>query len=322
MGSLVVSVHLLFVLLLLFALALFLEGLWIAWLHRIKAAQVLKAYGPQRHLEAKRGTPTMGGVLFPVTFCIGCLLACPLMEIRTGELGLFLLFPLAVTAIGLLDDVIKFRRHSSEGLRSLQKLAFQILVCLPWAFWISFDRGLYLWPGMALPGGVAVPLLLFLSLGAVNAVNITDGLDGLASGAFALSMVAGALLFGGPWRVICLLAATLSLAFLWHNGHPAKVFMGDVGAHFLGGLLIALCVHAQWTLALFPLGFLFGVEALSVVIQLTSLRTRGKKIFLMSPIHHHFELLGWKETEIVLRFWIIHILGMAFLFTFVLGWVR
>ena len=260
----------------------------------------------------------MGGVVFPLVFSIGMVLVRPIVDISNKELLIFVFFPIAVAFIGLLDDGIKFIRHSSEGLRSLQKLFFQILFCLPWVVAIGFGRGLSLWPGKVIPCGLSVPILLFLAVGTLNAVNITDGLDGLASGAFSISMIAGASFFKGPWSILCILAAAVSLAFLWHNGHPAKVFMGDVGAHFLGGLLISLCVHAQWVILIFPLGFIVGIEAISVVIQLLSIGLRKKKVFLMSPIHHHFEMMGWSETEIVLRFWLVHLLGMALLFGFIL----
>ncbi|MDD4364231.1 MAG: phospho-N-acetylmuramoyl-pentapeptide-transferase [Synergistales bacterium] len=296
-----------------FIIAVLLQETWIHFLKRIKAAQTLKSYGPKRHLESKKGTPTMGGVLFPITFALGAFLVCRPLGLSGQELLLLFSLPTAVALIGFIDDWLKFKRTSSEGLRSLQKLSLQILFSLPWTLWICLGRKFYLWPDVALSPWLGVPLLLFLTVGVLNAVNITDGLDGLASGAFALSMGGGACLLGNPWATLCFCGAVTVLAFLWHTGYPAKVFMGDVGAHFLGGLLITLCVLSDRTVALFPLGFLFGLEALSVVIQLVSIWVRGKKVFLMSPIHHHFELKGWSETEIVTRFWLIHFVGMTFL---------
>ncbi|QTX33715.1 phospho-N-acetylmuramoyl-pentapeptide-transferase [Aminithiophilus ramosus] len=311
-------IRLIFASLLTFCAAVFLQGYWIRCLLRLNVSQTLKAYGPQRHLETKKGTPTMGGIVFPFAFFIGLVLARPIIDLTDSELFLVLFFPTAMAIIGLVDDGMKFMRHSSEGLSSLQKLTLQIFFCFPWALLVSFGEGLSLWPGQVFSAGISVPILLFMSVGVLNAVNITDGLDGLASGAFSISMIAGAFFFKTPWMVLSVIAAAVSLAFMWHNGHPAKIFMGDVGAHFLGGLLIVLCVRSQWTIALFPLGFIFGIEAISVVIQLFSIWVRKKKIFLMSPIHHHFELLGWNETEIVLRFWLLHLLGMVFLLGLIL----
>ncbi len=296
-----------------FVIAVVLQGAWIYFLRRIKAAQTLKSYGPKRHLESKKCTPTMGGALFPISFALGVFLVYRPLGLLRQEVLLLFSLPTAVALIGFIDDWLKLKRTSSEGLRSLQKLSLQIFFSLPWVLWICLGRGFYLWPDVAFSPWLGVPLLLFLTIGVLNAVNITDGLDGLASGAFALSMLGGACLLGNPWSILCSCGAVTVLAFLWHNGYPAKVFMGDVGAHFLGGLLITLCVLSDRTATLFPLGFLFGLEALSVVIQLLSIRTRGKKVFLMSPIHHHFELKGWSETEIVTRFWLVHLLGMTFL---------
>jgi phospho-N-acetylmuramoyl-pentapeptide-transferase len=147
----------------------------------------------------------------------------------------------------------------------------------------------------------------------MNAVNITDGLDGLAAGSCAISF-AGMLFWlrpAGASGAACVTALALAAGFLWHNAHPARVFMGDVGSHFLGGLLVTLCILSEQALLVIPFGFIMGIEAFSVLIQIFTIRCLGKRVFKMSPVHHHFELAGWSETQVVTRFWLIHAVGMT-----------
>lgn len=299
-----------------FATALFLQGKWIDWMHRFHLGQAIKEYGPKAHLK-KRGTPSMGGVvaLLLVPFTVGAVFFCdPSMP---SDMAKIWSYPVLVAAIGLLDDVLKHRSKSSEGLRSLQKLLLQIAVTVPWACFIA-KEGLYLTPNEIISAIYGVPLLVFLGVGIQNAVNVTDGLDGLAGGSIAISLASIVLLASSALTAIpnvVVVSASVGLglisAFLWHNANPAELFMGDVGAHFWAGVLIGLCVTARFFVLIFAVGFIFGIEIITVAIQILAIRKFHRKIFKMSPLHHHFELVGWKETTIVTRFWLVHLAGIV-----------
>ncbi len=294
----------------LFALSLFLQRLWISWMRRLKIGQAIKKYGPAAHMK-KAGTPNMGGVvaLFVLPFAVACAAFVGLADFK--DLAGLWLYPVLAAMVGLLDDGLKFRSNSSEGLRSLQKLLLQIVVTLPLAIWVA-ARGVSLLPGWELRALYAVPFLLFLGVGIQNAVNVTDGLDGLAGGAVAISLVAVLLLFRTNAVIVsAAVGLAILMAFLWHNANPAALFMGDVGAHLWGGFLISICVAADSLLLIFPIAFLFGIEMVTVTMQIVAIRRFGCKIFKMSPLHHHFELSGWGETKIVTRFWLAHTVGMA-----------
>lgn len=289
-----------------------LQRRWITKMRAMKIEQVTKLYGPAWHEELKTGTPTMGGAVFPFVFVVSAaagVFLTPFSDIHV--IAKIAAYPLLAAAVGFADDWLKYARHSSDGLKSVQKLVLQVLITVPWALWITNDT-LWLLPSIALPRCPAILLLIFAGVGLQNAVNVTDGLDGLASGSVLISLL-GALSFlgGDPSVVICIgAAAGICMGFLWHNSFPASVFMGDVGAHFFAGLLLSLCVVSGAFLFVIPISFIFGAEILSVALQILSIRGFGKKVFLMSPIHHHFEMLGWRETVIVARFWIVHAAGM------------
>ena len=294
-----------------------LQRLWIKRMHSMKIEQMTKLYGPAWHEKTKMGTPEMGGVVFiPVLLAALALAAFLVPGMDARRMLRMVSYPVLAAAVGLLDDWLKYRRHSSDGLKSLQKLFLQIAVTVPWAMWV-LDGPFYLLPGIELPWTAAVLLVSFTGVGFQNAVNVTDGLDGLAAGCSFFSLIGaflGGLAFAGAEPVYVLTLASgmgIALGFLWHNANPASVFMGDVGAHFFAGLLLSLCVNAGVFILIVPIGFLFGIEIISVAIQIVAIRKFKRKVFLMSPIHHHFEMLGWKETQIVTRFWIIHITGMA-----------
>jgi len=294
-------------------LEIFLQSRWIRALNRRQVTLAQKAYGIQSHMETKSSTPSMGGIVFIAAALASIPLAGGFSDAAPGELGLFWFFPILSAAVGFADDWIKFSRKSSEGFPSLYKLAAQLLIVLPWVMWIVLSRGISLWPGIVLSPWLAVPLAAFLAIGMLNAVNVTDGLDGLAAGACVISMT-GALLWL-PLRGSAFYGAVTGLAlcaaFLWHNAYPAKVFMGDVGSHFIAGLIVSTAIHGDCLIALIPLGFVYGLEILSVSAQLTAIYGFKKKVFLMSPVHHHFELLGWSENHIVTRFWLVHGAGLA-----------
>lgn len=318
---------------------IFLQNWWIKVMHKEKIEQVTKLYGPAWHEKTKLGTPTMGGVVFAAV----ALLCVPVVMLWMWQSGAFLFipredsifdwwkfwatlsnsaailsYPILAGAVGFADEWLKYRRHSSDGFTSKQKLALQILVTLPWAAWMYFYVG-YADIGVMRSFVVFAAVVTFIGVGLQNAVNVTDGLDGLAAGcslvtfiallpltAFCAGMSTSAVLYN-------LMAIALCLGFLWHNCNPASVFMGDVGAHFLAGLMLSLCICSGAVFYIIPVCFFFGVEICSVAIQIVAIRKFHRKVFKMSPIHHHFEMSGWKETQIVTRFWIIHLIGVVIL---------
>ena len=289
-----------------------LQALWI-WVQRsgiIKIFQEQKSYGPMIDVEKKASTPSMGGIVFIVISVLLCLSG-------TADYKIWL-FAIACGAVGLIDDVLKLFSHSSEGFSSLRKLTLQIIISSIYAVFVSINYDINFWGGNLSPVWVSIPLIIFLSVGLQNAVNVTDGLDGLAAGTASLSLAAIAIfMYTLNYNVAAALG--MVIGFLWHNSCPAKVFMGDVGSHFLAGLLFALILFNGSILLLLPFSFLFGVEIITSAIQILSIRKFKRKIFKMAPLHHHFQLLGWKETLIVNRFYIVHILGMAILYAILSG---
>lgn len=288
----------------LFACEVAAQRSWIGWMRRRHVSQVQKCYGTHIDEEVKAKVPSMGGVVF-LLIGSGMLISSIL---RGDSLGMaFWSYPLLSALVGLADDLLKFRGRSSEGLRSLQKFALQVVTTLLWFALLAADGVV-----PALLGGCSIghwiwPLALFFAVGVQNSVNVTDGLDGLAAGGCLVSF--GVLMYLSPDPYYGAVAGiAVSLGFLWHNCHPAKVFMGDAGAHFLAGLMASCAFTGKGVLVLVPAAAGFGIEMLSVVIQLIAIHGWGKKVFRMSPIHHHFQLLGWPEDRIVIRFWIIHAL--------------
>lgn len=276
-----------------------------------------KWYGLASHI-GKSSTPSMGGLvalgLVPFAVAAACLTGAA--ELR--EMAHIWIYPVLAAAVGLADDVLKHRAKSGDGFTSLQKLLLQVAVTLPWAWWAS-SGGVYLMPWLPVPRGYAFVLLSFLGVGILNAVNVTDGLDGLAGSAMILSLCGVALLSGeNAARVSSVTGIAILAAFLWHNAYPAELFMGDVGAHLWGALLLSLCAQSRFLALVIPLAFLFGVEIITVAVQIFAIRGFGKKVFRMSPLHHHFELCGWKEPKIVARFCLAHLAGMAALLIFLL----
>lgn len=293
-------------------LEILLQRFWIARMRELKIRQVTKLYGPSWHDKTKAGTPTMGGVVFPPALLLVLLVNYFMVHaLSFGDIVRILSYPLLAAAVGFTDDWIKHSRRSSDGISSLQKLALQIIITVPWAVWM-LPSGLSLWPGAVIPGFAGVAVLTFVGVGLQNAVNVTDGLDGLATGCASISFFAALCVFCHDIYTFAPAAAALGicLGFLWHNANPASVFMGDVGAHFLAGLMVTVCVMSGSFIYVIPLGFMFGLEIISVAIQIAAIRGFKKKVFLMSPMHHHFEMLGWSETQIVTRFWIMHLVGL------------
>lgn len=297
-------------------------------LHRLRFGQRVRSDGPVRHLQ-KTGTPTMGGVMFLIGAVAGVGVVAVLPGVsRIGwEEGLaVLLVTLGFGAVGFLDDFFKIAYKRPMGLRAREKLVIQALiaVALALAAVFVFDRGTDLpvpFSGLFVPGGYILELgwwlflgfTLFVLLGTANAVNLTDGLDGLAAGVFVVAAVALgviALVMDKTWVAVVMGALVGGcIGFLCFNYYPAHVFMGDTGSLALGGGLGAAAVVTRSELFLVIIGGVFVVETLSVIIQVISYQLTRRRVFRMSPLHHHFELGGWSETRVVNVFWV---LGLVF----------
>lgn len=294
-----------------FLLGLLLQRVWIGVQRRWSVGQAQKSYGVGIDVEIKAATPPMGGCVF----LFMALLA--LLATWGSEALVFWSLPIAGGAIGLVDDGMKFFRKSSEGFRSLAKLKVQLVVCGAWALVVHLRGGLALWSGIPGPVWLVFPLAILGVSGMMNAVNITDGLDGLAGGCFLIALGALAFLLpsdGSGFNALAMvLLFAMASSFLFYNLHPARTFMGDTGAHFLGGALAALCVMNGRLLALIPVGFLFGVELLSSAVQIFTIRKLNRRVLLMAPLHHHFQRLGWDETSVTMRFWLVQAVGSLWL---------
>lgn len=292
-----------------FIIALIAGPVFIPVLRRLKFGQSIRQEGPERHY-AKAGTPTMGGVII----LLGLIISALLFASSSAEVWLALFITIGHGLIGFLDDFIKVVLKRSLGLKARQKLAGQIIMAVALAYIgsVYFGRGTDLWIPLV---GVNVDfgplyyvLIFFVLVGTTNAVNLTDGLDGLAAGTTVMAALAYAAIaasFGKPDLAIFSVAlAGACLGFLKYNSHPAKIFMGDTGSLALGGALASVAVLTKTELLLVIVGGVFVVEALSVIIQVISFKSTGRRVFRMSPIHHHFELGGWSETRVVTVFWL------------------
>ena len=303
----------------------------IDYLREFQVNQMIRDDGPEAHLQ-KTGTPTMGGLLILFSTTFSCLLWA---RFDNPYFWIVIFVTLSYGCIGFLDDYLKITRKSHHGLAGKYKLGLQLIV--------GALVGLYLWHDPAFKTTLAVPFfknlkpelgLLYIPFaalviaGASNAVNLTDGLDGLAIGPVMIAgttylffaylaghlklaqylqipYIAGA----GELSVVCGAMLGAGMGFLWYNAYPAEVFMGDVGSLALGGLLGAVAVVTKHEIVLAIVGGVFVVEAASVIIQVAYFKmTGGKRIFRMAPIHHHFELAGWPEPKVIVRFWIISVI--------------
>jgi len=339
--------------------AMFLALVFGPWLIRrlreLQIGQFIREEGPQGH-KKKAGTPTMGGVLIVLSTAVPVLLWA---DLRNAFVLVALFALLAFAAIGFIDDYAKVSKQQNLGLTAKRKFSLQILISLivgasllvlatysaystqlvlpffkrmhPDLVIHSLINSKHFWPFAFLPFLVFVAIVI---AGASNAVNLTDGLDGLAIGCTVIA--AGALTVltyvssnyrwasyleiqyiprVGELTVFCGALVGASLGFLWYNAHPAEVFMGDVGSLSLGGTLGVIAVIIKQEVLLFFVGGVFVIEALSVILQVGSFKLRGKRIFRMAPIHHHFELLGWSESKVIVRFWIAALVFALFALT-------
>lgn len=279
-------------------------------LHKLKFGQSIREEGPKSH-QAKSGTPTMGGIMIILAIVIATVAAAPL----TPAVLLALFITLGHFVLGFLDDYIKVVKKRNLGLKAKQKMLGQILIAIVTMIVGTRVLGIdtTIWIPIAdinLDIGIGYYfLVLFVLVGTSNAVNLTDGLDGLASGTVAIASGAYALVcyMTGHFdlALFCVAMMMACLAFLRFNAHPAKVFMGDTGSLALGSAIAAVGILTHTEILLAVIGFVFVCEALSVIIQVISFKTTGKRVFRMSPIHHHFELGGWKETKVVFVFWMV-----------------
>lgn len=301
----------------------------IRWLKTV-GGQPIRDDGPESHLVSKKGTPTMGGLMMLFSVTISTLLWA---NISSGYVWVALLVTLGYGLIGFSDDYLKVSKKNTKGLSGKLKLFFQFAIAAGAAYWVTQLAPSSLHAHLAFPfikdwmlnlGMLYIPFAMLVMVGASNAVNLTDGLDGLAivpimiaAACFALiSYLVGNAVFAeylqiynvpgtGELAVFCCAMIGAGLGFLWYNAPPAMVFMGDTGSLAFGGALGAIAVITKHELVLAIIGGLFVVEALSVMIQVASFKLTGKRVFRMAPIHHHYEKLGWKESTIVIRFWII-----------------
>lgn len=296
------------------ALTLVLVPYLIQTLVWLGAGKQIRAEGPASHLS-KAGTPSMGGVIFVgVTVLLGSLFLAG----KDSGVAVLLTLVTATMLLGIVDDLLSSARYRRGGLRARPKLAWQSGIAAGAVLLQYLGPGL---PPQKIPGfgslsatWVIGPLAVLAIVAATHAVNLTDGLDGLAGSTTSVALAAFAVIayHQGQESVgtLCLIALGAVIGFLWYNVHPARLFMGDAGSLALGSLLGGLALVTGQIVALIPIGTVFVAETLSVIIQVTYFkRTGGKRIFRMSPIHHHFEALDWPETQIVQRFTLIGVLG-------------
>ena len=283
-------------------------------LHKLKFGQSIREEGPKSH-QAKSGTPTMGGIMIILGITIGTLVAAPL----STEILLALFIMLGHFVLGFMDDYIKVVKKRNLGLKARQKMLGQIIIAVVTMIIgtqsLGIDTSVWV-PVLNISVNIGIGsyfLLLFVMVGTSNAVNLTDGLDGLASGTVAIAASAYAVVclkMGHPdLAIFCAAIVAACVAFLRFNAHPAKVFMGDTGSLALGGAMAAVGILTHTEVLLAIIGFVFVCEALSVIIQVTSFKTTGKRVFRMSPIHHHFELGGWSEWKVVFVFWTVGLIA-------------
>jgi phospho-N-acetylmuramoyl-pentapeptide-transferase len=286
----------------------------IPWLRRLKAGQSIKEDGPTWHMS-KQGTPTMGGIMFIIAMAVATLL-CSIPDMKSGDFGALYvyLFALIFGIIGFIDDFMKVKYHKNEGLTAIQKFLLQLaaaillIVLLRNEGYLSTELYIpFFNVSWHLPLVVYLVLAAFIIVGCVNSVNLTDGVDGLATGVtipVGLFFTVAAVLM--KYTELGVLAAALVGglgAFLIYNFHPAKVFMGDTGSLFLGGMVCGLAFALDIPLILILVGIVYICETLSDIIQVTYFKlTHGKRIFKMAPLHHHFEMCGWSEEKLFFVF--------------------
>lgn len=315
----------------------FILGPWlIERMRRIKLGQYIREEGPKSH-QQKAGTPTMGGILINIAILIPTIMWA---DIRNPYIWIVLFVTFAYGTIGFIDDYLKLAKKRSLGLTAKQKFTMQFAVALLAGLAIAYLPSIHnnYSTTITFPffkpellkidlGWLYIPFIMIIIVGCSNAVNLTDGLDGLAIGSALIAAATYTILTyaaghfriadylriawvpqTGELAVFCGAMVGAALGFLWFNAHPAEIFMGDVGSLALGGAIGTIAVIIKQEILLVFVGGLFVLEAMSVILQVASFKLTGRRIFKMSPLHHHFELSGWRETKVVVRFWIIAIM--------------
>ncbi|MBM4764024.1 phospho-N-acetylmuramoyl-pentapeptide-transferase [Bacillus sp. B15-48] len=306
----------LFTILMSFLITVVLSPVFIPFLRRLKFGQSIRDEGPESH-KKKTGTPTMGGIMILLSIVLTTLIMTQKFSALTVETFLLLFVTLGFGLLGFIDDFIKVVMKRNLGLTSKQKLIGQIIISVIFYFIfkqsdfstvisipltdISFDLG---WMYML--------FVIFWMVGFSNAVNLTDGLDGLVSGTAAIAFGTFAVLAWSQSQfeisIFAVAVVGAVLGFLVFNAHPAKVFMGDTGSLALGGAIATIAILTKLEILLLIIGGIFVIETLSVILQVLSFKMTGKRIFRMSPLHHHYELLGWSEWRVVVTFWTVGLL--------------
>ncbi|HHV45473.1 MAG TPA: phospho-N-acetylmuramoyl-pentapeptide-transferase [Tissierellia bacterium] len=298
-----------------FIITLVLGPIVIPILKKLNIGQNVRDDGPKSHISTKSGTPTMGGIIIIFALVITTITS----GLLNRDMYVLILSTVGFGLIGFLDDYLKIRNKRSLGLKAYQKLIGQVILAVILAIYqsntsmlgtkviVPFFENKYLDLGM-----LYVPFIAFVVVGTVNSVNLTDGLDGLASGVtLIVSSFFGLQALNWGMDSISIFSAALTgacLGFLIHNAYPAKIFMGDTGSLALGGAISAVAILLNLPLVIPIAGGIYFAETLSVIIQVISFKLTGKRVFLMSPLHHHFELKGWKETKVVVVFWFITVI--------------
>ncbi|MHA6251382.1 phospho-N-acetylmuramoyl-pentapeptide-transferase [Oceanobacillus sp. CAU 1775] len=304
-----------------FLITVLLSPIFIPFLRRLKFGQSIREEGPQSHLK-KTGTPTMGGIMIVLSIITTSFIMVWKVNGGIGfELWLLVFVLFGYGLLGFLDDFIKVAFKRNLGLTSLQKLIGQVIIALVFFFVLQMnDFSTYIQiPGTNIQwefGWFYAVLIIFMLVGSSNAVNLTDGLDGLLAGTAAIAFGAFAILawYGIPQTEIAIFSLAVVgalLGFLVFNAHPAKVFMGDTGSLALGAAIAAVAILTKMEILLIIIGGVFVIETLSVIIQVISFKTTGKRVFKMSPLHHHYELIGWSEWRVVTTFWLVGLIFAA-----------
>jgi phospho-N-acetylmuramoyl-pentapeptide-transferase len=305
-----------FTIIMAFLITVLLAPVFIPFLRRLKFGQSIRDEGPQSH-QKKTGTPTMGGIVFLISIVITTFVMTGKYSEPGPETYLMILVTVGFGLLGFLDDFIKVVMKRNLGLTSKQKLLGQIVISV--IFYLIFKQNDF-------PTTVSIPLtdfsfelgwfyclfIIFWLVGFSNAVNLTDGLDGLVSGTSAIAFGALAVLAWNQSQydvaIFGVAVVGAVLGFLVFNAHPAKVFMGDTGSLALGGAIATIAILTKLEIILILIGGVFVIETLSVILQVASFKTTGQRIFKMSPLHHHYELVGWSEWRVVVTFWTVGLL--------------
>ncbi|MFS0861391.1 phospho-N-acetylmuramoyl-pentapeptide-transferase [Fredinandcohnia sp. 179-A 10B2 NHS] len=299
-----------------FVISVMLSPIFIPFLRRLKFGQSIREEGPKSH-QKKSGTPTMGGIIILLSVVVTTFLVSNRLNELTVTTYLLLLVTVGFGILGFLDDFIKVVLKRNLGLTSKQKLFGQIVIAI--IFYFIFKQNDFS-TAIAVPGTdfvfdlkfFYIFFLIFWLVGFSNAVNLTDGLDGLVSGTAAIAFGAFAVLAWNQAQydvaIFCVAVVGAVLGFLVFNANPAKVFMGDTGSLALGGAIATVAIMLKLEILLILIGGVFVIETLSVIIQVISFKTTGRRVFRMSPLHHHYELVGWSEWRVVVTFWTVGLL--------------